>query len=621
MAKKNKKEKKKKDKNPLHKDYGVFSNVWYALKCMLKNEKVFFWLIPLGIICSPVMSYSWTVLSKVVIDMISTGATTTALAKVMIIITLILLVSGWLNNIYSCEYWWRLISVRFTKMSERNIKMMSLDFQDLEDGDVMDCFQKALIATNGNNNGIEGIMHAVLYFLCNLSVAVVGLMLLGKLPVWIILMIIVLCAVDFFIRNRVGKVTKKKVWDPLSLWWRKNNYMYNTASDFSFAKDIRMFNLGDWLSQKIVELKKERIKAQKLNEKIWLYASAISHVLSKISLGVVYAWLFKMALNKELTIGEFTLYLGASTTFYNYINNLLGNATNIINCSREVDDFRSFMDYKSKINDDGEILKPMDSYEFEFKNVSFKYPKAENYALKNLNLTVKAGKRLAVVGLNGAGKTTFIKLLLRLYEPTEGEILLNGVNVKNYNKQSYFKAFAPVFQDINLFAFPLHQNVSMTALEKSDKEFAKKCLVDAGLETKLEELKNGVDTQILKVMHDDGVDLSGGEKQKLALARALYKKAPVVILDEPTSALDALAESRLYNDFDKLIGDKTAIYISHRLSSTQFCSDVAMFKGGEMVEYGSHESLIKQNGAYAEMFKIQAQYYVDNPESEVAVNG
>lgn len=618
MSKKNKKEK---DKNPLHKDYGVFRNVWFALKCMLKNEKAFFWLIPIGIICTPVINYSWTVLSKEVIDLISSDATTTALAKVMGIITLILLVSGWLNNIYHCENWWRLISVRFTKMSERNIKMMTLDFQDLEDADVMDCFQKALNATNSNGNGLEGIMHAVLNFICNLSVVAVGLMLLGRLPVWIILMIIALCSIDFVIRNHVGKVTKKKVWDPLSLWWRKDNYMYNTASDFSFAKDIRMFNLSGWLTEKIVELKKERIQAQKTNEKIWLYASIISHVLSKISLAVVYIWLFKMAFNKELTIGEFTLYLGASTTFYNYINNLLNNATSIINCSREVDDFRSFMDYKSKINDDGEILKPMDSYEFEFKNVSFKYPKAENYALKNLNLTVKAGKRLAVVGLNGAGKTTFIKLLLRLYDPTEGEILLNGVNVKNYNKQSYFKAFAPVFQDINLFAFPLHQNVSMTAFEKSDKEFAKKCVVDAGLETKLSELPKGIDTQILKVMHDDGVDLSGGEKQKLALARALYKKAPVVILDEPTSALDALAESKLYNDFDKLIGNKTAIYISHRLSSTQFCSDVAMFKGGEMVEYGSHDSLINQNGAYAEMFKIQAQYYVDNPESEVAVNG
>lgn len=618
MSKKNKKEK---DKNPLHKDYGVFRNVWFALKCMLKNEKAFFWLIPIGIICAPVINYSWTVLSKEVIDLISSDATTTALAKVMGIITLILLVSGWLNNIFWCENWWRLISVRFAKMSERNIKMMTLDFQDLEDADVMDCFQKALNATNGNNNGLEGIMHAVLNFLCNLSVVAVGLMLLGRLPVWIILMIIALCSIDFVIRNRIGKITKKKVWDPLSLWWRKDHYMYNTASDFSFAKDIRMFNLSQWLTEKIVELKKERIKAQKTNEKIWLYASIISHVLSKISLAVVYIWLFKMAFNKEITIGEFTLYLGASTTFYNYINNLLNNTTTIINCSREVDDFRSFMDYKSKINDDGEILKPLDSYEFEFKNVSFKYPKAENYALKNLNLTVKAGKRLAVVGLNGAGKTTFIKLLLRLYEPTEGEILLNGVNVKNYNKQSYFTAFAPVFQDINLFAFPLHQNVSMMACEKSDKDFAKKCVVDAGLENKLEELSKGIDTQILKVMHDDGVDLSGGEKQKLALARALYKKAPVVILDEPTSALDALAESKLYNDFDKLIGNKTAIYISHRLSSTQFCSDVAMFKGGEMVEYGSHDSLINQNGAYAEMFKIQAQYYVDNPESEVAVNG
>ena len=226
---------------------------------------------------------------------------------------------------------------------------------------------------------------------------------------------------------------------------------------------------------------------------------------------------------------------------------------------------------------------------------------------------------MAVVGLNGAGKTTFIKLLMRLYEPTEGEILLNGVNVKEYSKTSYYKVFAPVFQDVNLFAFPLAENVSMQAPDNTDKRLSEKCLIDAGLGEKLAELPKGVDSEILKVIYDDGTDLSGGEKQKLALARALYKGSPVVVLDEPTAALDALAESKLYSDFDKLIGGNTAVYISHRLSSTQFCNEVAMFKDGEMVEHGTHRELLDKGGAYAEMFHIQAQYYVDNPE-EVAEN-
>jgi ABC-type multidrug transport system fused ATPase/permease subunit len=254
------------------------------------------------------------------------------------------------------------------------------------------------------------------------------------------------------------------------------------------------------------------------------------------------------------------------------------------------------------------------SYEFEFKNVSFKYPRAEKYALKNLNLKLKAGERLAVVGLNGAGKSTFIKLLLRLYEPTEGQILLNGVDISTYDLESYFNVFAPVFQDINLFALTFAENVSMESHDQTNLSLVEEYTKNSGLEEKLNNLPNGLNTQMLKIIYDDGIDMSGGEKQKLALARALYKNSPVVVLDEPTSALDAIAESKLYQEFDKLIGGKTAVYISHRLSSTQFCNNVAMFMEGKMIEYGTHDSLMAQGGEYAKMFKIQSQYYIDEME-------
>ena len=254
----------------------------------------------------------------------------------------------------------------------------------------------------------------------------------------------------------------------------------------------------------------------------------------------------------------------------------------------------------------------MDKYEFVFENVSFKYPGAEKYVLKNLNLTLKAGESLAVVGLNGAGKTTFIKLLLRLYVPTEGRILLNGVDVQVYERDSYFGIFSPLFQDVSLFAFPLAENVSMKTPEETDREKAEQKLVDAGMKEKLDSLKDGIETQVLKIVYDDGVDFSGGEKQKLALARALYKDSPVVVLDEPTAALDALEEGKLYNDFNRLIAGKTSVFISHRLSSTQFCNNVAMFKDGQMVEYGDHKTLLSKNGEYANMWKIQSQYYVDS---------
>ena len=262
-----------------------------------------------------------------------------------------------------------------------------------------------------------------------------------------------------------------------------------------------------------------------------------------------------------------------------------------------------------------------DSYEFTFENVSFKYKGQETYALKNVNITISHGEKLAVVGLNGAGKTTFIKLLLRLYDVTEGRILINGVDVREYDRADYFSLFAPAFQDVMVFAFPMSENVSMKEPFNTDKEQAEKMLRSAGLGEKIDSLEKGVDTELLKVLYDDGVDLSGGEKQKLALARALYKDTDVVVLDEPTAALDALAEYRLYQSFDGLIGGKTAVYISHRLSSTRFCDRVAMFAKGELLETGTHDELMEKNGAYAEMFRVQAQYYVEDKDVILAEGG
>ena len=278
----------------------------------------------------------------------------------------------------------------------------------------------------------------------------------------------------------------------------------------------------------------------------------------------------------------------------------------------EVDNFRSFMDFEAADESDCIDLPDSDSYRFEFQDVSFRYHGASGYALRHLNLTLEWGKRLAVVGLNGAGKTTMVKLLTRLYDPTEGRILLNGTDIRRYRRRDYFKLFSAVFQNVEVFAFPMSENVSMQTPEQTDAARAEEKLIAAGLGERLAGLSRGVQTELLKVIDEDGIDLSGGEKQKLALARALYKDAPVVVLDEPTAALDALAEYRLYQQFDAMIGHKTAVYISHRLSSSRFCDAVAMFKDGEMIEYGTHDELMQRGGAYAEMFAIQSQYYVDD---------
>lgn len=584
---------------------------------MVKIDRWFLVLIPIGMVCTPMMQYLWTFISKFVIDTITNEQGTGQLSKLLLIFIVLQLIAAMLNTYYGCNIWWRFIHARLCMIQKQNLKIMRINYEHLENPDVMDCYERAGQACNNNMNGVEGMMREGAEFLKSLAVVLVGLAIIGSLNLWMVLLVFAVTVLNFLFRNYTSRTAKKKVWDPLAPWWRKNQYMQNTTTDFAAAKDIRMFGLKDWLCDKYRELAKVRCDAQRKNEKLWRNAGFAGAATWLVSQAGVYAYLIYQVIQGNVTIGDFTMYTASFATFFNFINELLTHAGNLLACSREVDDFRSFLDFGEGDEEDGGIPVPkLDSYEFTFKNVSFRYPKAEAYALKNLNLTVKAGERLAVVGLNGAGKSTFIKLLLRLYEPTEGEILLNGVNVKDYNRHDYYQVFAPVFQNVELFAFPLAENISMQAPDETDAKKAEECLQAAGLKEKLEALPKGVKTEVLKVIYDDGVDFSGGEKQKIALARALYKDAPVVVLDEPTAALDAVAESRLYEDFDKLIGGKTAVYISHRLSSTQFCNHVAMFSGGEMVEYGTHKSLLEQNGEYAKMFRIQAQYYMEESGEE-----
>ncbi|MGN0611550.1 MAG: ABC transporter ATP-binding protein [Ruminiclostridium sp.] len=604
--------------NPYHKEYGVISNSIHAFKAMTDYSKKFIPLIMIGFICAPIMQYLWSFISKFVIDMINDNRQVSALILLMTGFAVIQILSTMLNSFYKSKYY-LYIGARFRQIKLKNRKIMSVNYECLEDKDIMDCYQKANNACNSNNVGVEGMMRSIVNLIMIIPIIVTGIVILGTMNIFIVIAMIICAVIQFFISNRTNKKAKEKVWDPLAPWWRKHNYLVYTTSDFSAAKDIRMFGLREWLTDKFKALNKERYEAQKMNSKIWLFASIANTVIWTVIQAAVYGWLILSVVNGNMSIGNFTLYLASSMTFFEYINNLLNAVSDLFAKSREYDDFRSFMDIDGGENNSGGKEVPVCSrYEFTFRNVSFKYPKAENYALKNVNLTLKAGERLAVVGLNGAGKSTFIKLLMRLYEPTEGEILLNGVNIKEYNKNSYYSIFSPAFQEVNLFAFPLFMNVSMLPEDNTDKQRAEQCVIASGLEEKLKELDKGIDTEMLKVIYDDGTDLSGGEKQKLALARALYKNAPVVVLDEPTAALDALAESKLYGDFDKFIGSKTAVYISHRLSSTQFCDKVAMFKDGSIIEYGTHSELMKMGGEYSNMFSVQAQYYIDSREEVTA---
>ena len=340
-----------------------------------------------------------------------------------------------------------------------------------------------------------------------------------------------------------------------------------------------------------------------------LFAAAGSAV-SVIFTGVVYAFVCLKALAGAFGLGSVTQYVASITKVSGGMSSFVSTLGDMRNNAPFLELTFEFLDIPNNMYQGSLTVEKRNDrkYEVEFRNVSFKYPGSENYALRNVNMKFEIGKRLAVVGMNGSGKTTFIKLLCRLYDPTEGEILLNGIDIRKYNYAEYMNIFSVVFQDFKLFSLTLGENVASGS--RIDREKVIDCLNKAGFGGRLVEMPNGIDTYLYTDYEKDGVNVSGGEAQKIAIARALYKDSPFIILDEPTAALDPIAEAEIYGKFDEIAGDKTAIYISHRLSSCKFCDEIAVFHEGAVIQQGTHASLVAdESGKYYELWHAQAQYY------------
>ena len=580
--------------------YGVIDNIMYVLRCLIRIEPISALLIPVGVLANATKKYLWSFISKLVIDFIVLEYTDMQYLSLIMVFIVVEIIAAVSDTFFSNQMFWRYTHARFEMVNEKNKKIMSMPYSMVQDPDIMDSYQRADNACCNDSDGIQGMMRTTVNFFIYMAAAAVGIIILGSFNIYIMFILICAAIMNFVIKNNIDKYTKIHVSDALAMWRRKHTYMQNTTMDLKAAKEIRLYDMNSFMIKKYSEINKERYEAQKKKERLSFAADAGYNVIWAFCQIILYGWIIYSAVNRKMT------------TLFNGIIRLLDIANKLFSQSREVEDYRKFIDIEIEEDASGmvktEVLE-FDEYNFTFRNVSFKYPKSDNYVLCNLNLTISSGEKLAVVGINGAGKSTMIKLLLGLYEPTQGVILLNGVDIKKYDRTSYYNIFAPVFQEIPIFAFPLIENVSMNTLDNTDIKRAEYAVGLSGLSNKAGSLKKGIFTELLKVISDDGVELSGGENQKLGLARAVYKNAPVIVLDEPTASMDALAESRFYRNFDKMMGGKTAIYISHRLSAARFCSKIALFDNGKLAEYGTHESLMAAGGMYSDMFKIQAQYY------------
>ena len=392
---------------------------------------------------------------------------------------------------------------------------------------------------------------------------------------------------------------------------RKFNYLFETMGDFSFAKEVRINQASAWLAEKfsrVLDAYGGRLK--KYQNRI-LILGCVEGVVNFGQLFLMYGYGVHQAVTGSITIGDFTVYTGAvlalSAAFSGFANGL----THMSYMSKYADKYKEYAEIarpahltKGTVRLTGEEKENV----IEFRDVSFSYPHTERKVLDHISLVISDREKLAVVGINGAGKTTFIKLLCRLYEPTEGEILLNGRNIAEIPYEEYVRRLGVVFQDFKLFAFSMEENITMGLPASGDT--IEQCVEKCGLETKLQSLPQGLQTNISKEFDESGVQFSGGEGQKLALARVLYKNVPVIVLDEPTAALDPLAEYELYSKFHEIVKGKCAVYISHRLSSTRFTDKIAVFDQGHMAEYGTHKELMEiPGGVYASLFQMQAQYY------------
>lgn len=386
------------------------------------------------------------------------------------------------------------------------------------------------------------------------------------------------------------------------------NYNYNNG------KDVRIYHAYDVM--KAYTYDKLQTKEFQKNvfyqfSKIYGSIGMVKHLISSLMLIGSYLIAITVAKEVNMPVGNVLLLGGCLSGFLVNIFNAGYDYTEMVRAVRQQGGIFELLHitdemYKGSLpmekRSDGE-------YQIEFKNVSFRYPGSKEYALKNLSIKFQIGEKLAIVGRNGSGKTTMIKLLCRLYDPDEGEILLNGVNIKKFRHEEYAMLFSVIFQDYTLISLMLSENVATSNVVDVDR--VRKCLIDSGFGERLKTLPKDIETYLYKDYTDDGVEVSGGEAQKIAIARALYKNAPFVLLDEPTAALDPIAESEIYTNFDKIVGNKTAIYISHRLSSCKFCDRIAVFKNGCLVQYGNHDTLLQDcDGEYAAMWGKQAQYYI-----------
>ncbi|MBE5868946.1 MAG: ABC transporter ATP-binding protein [Lachnospiraceae bacterium] len=502
------------------------------------------------------------------------------------------------------------ISVRLEIINLLNRKAATTSYPNVDDDGFSKLLARTNECTNSNEAATEAIWKTVTMLTTNLLGFIIYVSLLTSVQPILLLVILVTTVISYLIGNGVNGYGYRHREEEAE-YERQVFYLSGRARDLCAGKDIRIFGLRPWLEDLYSKAMDAYIAFHSKAQSIYVWGKIADLVLTFLRNAIAYAYLINLVIQNGLGVAEFLLFFTAVGGFAEWVSGILGGLHTLHKQSLDISIVRECLEYDEPFKfDEGEHIKAQadGKYEIRLENVSFRYPGADKDTLKNINLTLHPGEKLAVVGLNGAGKTTLIKLICGFLDPTEGRVLLDGKDIRDLNRADYYTMFSAVFQSFSLLAGTIAANVAQDDMD-IDMERVKECIEKAGLKTKLESLPDGYETYLNREVYEGAILLSGGETQRLMLARALYKDAPFIVLDEPTAALDPIAESDMYQKYNELTGGRSSIYISHRLASTRFCDRIIMIDHAEICEEGTHDELLKLNEKYADLYEVQSKYY------------